>query len=591
MKRKALAIVLTLLMLVSVLPMGAFAASYTDTEGHWAEKSIDRWTEAKVLEGMGNNTYAPDDHLTRAQAMTIFSRLLNLVETADISNLTDVAADAWYAPYVEKGYAYQIINGTSDTTFDPAGSITREQFFSVFARAVGIPSASTCEKTFTDLDQVSPWFVEEGTVYSMINRGYLDGYPDGSLQPKGLITRAEVAKVLDNAISDYITEDGTYPVSGDGIVVVLAKNVKLTGTFTGHIASSCVNATLDLSGLTRPAVKVAVNPAADNVTVNGSTKVTNPPYAPDSAYNPNSAPYVYVLQDNTNIITARVGGGGGGGADPKYVVRIAVSDLANLNGDPEVVGYLYNDTATAKDVFDAVSAGFAATTNGFNNIAKQMLGQGEGDVKVDAEGNITVDAKGDVDFAAFLNNLDTRYKNHMGAVSSDPAVKAAFDAFAAATAPSQLVADQKISGATAQAYAEKVFTELGTLVAAIQDSGTTFTKDQYADMMSEVFNFIGMENEDVDKLAEVLAATTKSSDAVIDSTKNASEVTYVELSGNIADSAEAIAQLGSRLDASYAGTDNYSLMAQSIMKAAVDGKNHLLQGDYHVTVTVEPYAG
>ena len=53
MKRKALAIVLTLLMLVSVLPMGAFAASYSDTEGHWAEASIDRWTDAKVLEGMG----------------------------------------------------------------------------------------------------------------------------------------------------------------------------------------------------------------------------------------------------------------------------------------------------------------------------------------------------------------------------------------------------------------------------------------------------------------------------------------------------------------------------------------------------------
>jgi len=184
MKRKALAIVLTLLMLVSVLPMGAFAASetdttvpaeaetkaasYTDTEGHWGEAAIERWTQAKnsadqaVLEGMGNNTYAPDENLTRAQAMTIFSRLLNLVETADISKVTDVASDAWYAQWIEKGYAYEIIKGTSDTTFTPDGDISREQFFSIFARAMGIPGADKLAegKTFTDLDAVSPWFVE-----------------------------------------------------------------------------------------------------------------------------------------------------------------------------------------------------------------------------------------------------------------------------------------------------------------------------------------------------------------------------------------------------------------------------------------------
>lgn len=363
MKRKALAIVLTLLMLVSVLPMGAFAASYTDTEGHWAEKSIDRWTDAKVLEGMGNNTFAPDEYLTRAQAMTIFSRLLNLTEKGDISKLTDVAADAWYAPYIETGYAYQIIKGTSDTTFDPSGNITREQFFSVFARAVGIPPASTCDKTFTDLDQVSSWFVEEGTVYSMINRGYLNGYPDGSLKPQQYITRAEVAKVLDNAISDYITEDGTYPVTGDGIVVVLAKNVKLTGNnFTGHIVSSCPDSTLDLSGLTgtgrnntpyiyvlgdntkivnaKPGTQVAVNPAADNVTANG-VKVTYNPYVPSNPY----------------IVPAPGGGGSSNtpGSTTMYNVKLSLNPPKSVDQDGVELGVQVPENATLPAVMKALA--------------------------------------------------------------------------------------------------------------------------------------------------------------------------------------------------------------------------------------------
>jgi len=416
-----LAIVLTLIMLVGVLPMGAFAApetdaevpaeaetkavTYTDTEGHWAQKSIDRWTEAKnpagqtVLEGMGNNLYAPDDNLTRAQAMTIFSRLLNLVETADISKVTDVASDAWYAQWIEKGYAYEIIKGTSDTTFDPDGDITREQFFSIFARAMGIPGAAKLDegKTFTDVADISSWFVDEGTVYAMINAGYLNGYPDGSLQPQASITRAEVAKVLDNAISDYITENGSYAISGNGIVVVLAKDVKLTGSFNGHIVSSCADSTLDLSGLSgtpyiyvlqdntkivnaKPGTKVAVNPAADNVLVN-NVKVANPPYTPANPY---------IVPGATSI-----GGGGGGGYVGDRSTYQVKASLKFENGKAHRVDLatdLYNARAakelSMEDVINelfgisgnAASENKDAIVNGYTEVYNRLTQDNSGDV-------------------------------------------------------------------------------------------------------------------------------------------------------------------------------------------------------------------
>jgi hypothetical protein len=425
MKRKALAIVLTLLMLVSVLPMGAFAASYSDTEGHWAETSIDRWTDAKVLEGMGNNLYAPDDFLTRAQAMTIFSRLLKLTEKGDISKLTDVAADAWYAPYIETGYAYEIINGTSETTFDPSGNITREQFFSIFARAVGmnlgVDKASSSNKDFTDLADISDWAKEEGAVYAMINAGYVNGYPDGSLKPLRNITRAEVAKILDNAISDYITENGTYDLTGhNGIVIVTAPNVKLTGDFNGLIVSSCPDSTLDLSSIKgKPHVhilgdntkiinapvgtRITISPATDNVTVNN--KKYNPradfivgasgssggtPFNPQTQ--PTKTAYAFmtfkplgnVAKNNTLDLRADV-----------YDNSTAQSVLKDLASDANNIGDAVNDiladlsnkhwaSKDGKDTVDIVNGEISVTVNGVQKDLVAKLDVASGNFK-DAE--------------------------------------------------------------------------------------------------------------------------------------------------------------------------------------------------------------
>ena len=45
----------------------ALAASYTDTEGHWADKAIERWTGYKIVEGYGDKLFKPDSNMTRAE--------------------------------------------------------------------------------------------------------------------------------------------------------------------------------------------------------------------------------------------------------------------------------------------------------------------------------------------------------------------------------------------------------------------------------------------------------------------------------------------------------------------------------------------
>ena len=65
MKRKILALLLALVMVVSVLPVTAAAAGYQDTNGHWAEEAIERWSDHGIIQG-NNGKFNPDGALTRA---------------------------------------------------------------------------------------------------------------------------------------------------------------------------------------------------------------------------------------------------------------------------------------------------------------------------------------------------------------------------------------------------------------------------------------------------------------------------------------------------------------------------------------------
>ena len=56
----------------------AFAVEFTDTDGHWAESSIERWSNYGVVEGM-DGLFLPDGDLTRAQMAAIFQRCENVL--------------------------------------------------------------------------------------------------------------------------------------------------------------------------------------------------------------------------------------------------------------------------------------------------------------------------------------------------------------------------------------------------------------------------------------------------------------------------------------------------------------------------------
>lgn len=259
MKKKLLAIATCLCMLTSLLPAVAMAAEYSDTAGHWAEESIARWSDAGVVQGF-NGQFNPEGMMTRAEAAQVFANLLKLTGKADLSAYTDVAADAWYADAFAACVAQGIMNGVAADQMDPTGTVTREMFFVMFARALGIKEESSLNGSFADSSEISSW--AKGYVYALVNNGYVNGTSAGDIAPKLNINRASVMALLDQTIAYYVVEDGTVELKESGVVLVLADNVTITGDADATVVVAAEGAKVSMKGYTGDAT---VSVVADDV--------------------------------------------------------------------------------------------------------------------------------------------------------------------------------------------------------------------------------------------------------------------------------------------------------------------------------------
>ena len=228
MKRKLLSIVLALCLTLTLLPtMSVAAGSYADTNGHWAESSIERWSAYGIIQG-SNGQFDPNGQLTCAQLATILAKLLKLPAAKD-AGFTDNTADAWYYDAINRCAAAGILNGNGDGTVTPEAPISRERAMVMLGRALGIEPIREPDLTkYTDAAKVAPY--AQGMVAAMIEAGIVGGVTADELAPQDNINRASTVTILDRAISTYADEAGaTVKADGKGIVLVVAENVTVTG--------------------------------------------------------------------------------------------------------------------------------------------------------------------------------------------------------------------------------------------------------------------------------------------------------------------------------------------------------------------------
>lgn len=156
--------------------------------------------------GYPNGNVEPNGNITRAEVATIFFRLLTEeVRTANSTqsnSLSDVTRGQWFNHAVSTLSSMGIVKGHNDGTFVPNAPITRAEFAAIAAR-FDDKNTDTSSK-FTDI--ASHWAKNEIGIAA--NKGWINGYPDGTFRPNQYITRAE-AMTLVNRVLNRLPENSS----------------------------------------------------------------------------------------------------------------------------------------------------------------------------------------------------------------------------------------------------------------------------------------------------------------------------------------------------------------------------------------------
>ncbi|MFD2328948.1 S-layer homology domain-containing protein [Cohnella sp. GCM10020058] len=175
-----------------------YRKQFADMIGNWANDYVRKLAAKHIVTGVSDTSYAPSLSVTRADFATIIVRALGYDQPQGTSKFTDVSASAYYAGFVSKAAELGLIQGDG-ARFRPQDKISREEAIVILVRAYEStskttvsPSAST--QPFADLNKAAPW--ASASIGKGQALGLIGGKGGNLFDPKGQLTRAEIAKLV-----------------------------------------------------------------------------------------------------------------------------------------------------------------------------------------------------------------------------------------------------------------------------------------------------------------------------------------------------------------------------------------------------------
>lgn len=174
--------------------------SFTDLDTYmWYHDGIHYCLENGLMEGYGNNIFKPDAETTRAMIVTILWRLEGSPKVDYKMTFKDVEAGMWYTDAIRWAASEGIVLGYDEDSFGPDDAITREQLATILYRyekfhGGGFTGLWMFKLDYVDAADVSDW-AYEAMCWMTMNK-IVQGKNDNVLDPQGGATRAEAATML-----------------------------------------------------------------------------------------------------------------------------------------------------------------------------------------------------------------------------------------------------------------------------------------------------------------------------------------------------------------------------------------------------------
>lgn len=185
------------------------SAAYSDVKsGAWYETYVEQVTQAKLMNGVGNGRFAPEDILSREMFVTVLHRLMGSPAASAKATFPDVVQSAYYAGAVAWAHQTGVVYGYADGRFGVGDAITREQLIAILYRAFGEGelAGSSIRSNLNDGDSVSAYACEAmdwALAYKLLEGS------GGWLSPQANTTRAQLAKILSKLLELLASREGS----------------------------------------------------------------------------------------------------------------------------------------------------------------------------------------------------------------------------------------------------------------------------------------------------------------------------------------------------------------------------------------------
>ena len=177
---------------------GSVSGKFTDVSyGHFAFSAIESLSSLEVIKGYSDNTFRPDQYVTRGQAAAMINRALKYTPSTK-TTFIDVASTYAFANDIAAMKELGIINGYSDGTYRPNETLTRTQMAVIIANAFNLKAPASSTAAYNDVS-TSYWAYDAIAAIKAFD--LTGGFQTSAYNGNGIATRCYFAAAVYSAVN------------------------------------------------------------------------------------------------------------------------------------------------------------------------------------------------------------------------------------------------------------------------------------------------------------------------------------------------------------------------------------------------------
>ena len=192
--------------------------TFTDVKpDDWHYNAVKYVYENNLMSGTENG-FEPKTEMSREMLVTVLYRMANPEKSSLSHSFDDVPENEWYSDAVAWAAENGIVNGISEDTFAPDTPVSREQIAVIlyrYAKQKSLSSSLNNLTEFSDSDEISSWATD--AVAWAVACGLINGTSETTLSPQDIASRAQVATLImrfcemkDSPVSPFVSDIAEY---------------------------------------------------------------------------------------------------------------------------------------------------------------------------------------------------------------------------------------------------------------------------------------------------------------------------------------------------------------------------------------------